>query len=271
MKPISMEVHAAEQGTQFVLRLPDGVLAGKLCGVTEGGGETATLSLGELARQVLAVEDSYISKSLEEAKKRGESVSCREGCAACCRQLVTASVPEACALLDAIEALPDKERQGAEERFADTERRLQEAGLLEPVESINEPSLDGESHYHLASRVYRLGASCPLLESGRCVAYAERPVACREYYVTSPAEACSDPFVNMIRSVRLGVSLRDTLASFCADVLRSELELVPLPLLMRWGRRREGIRLRRWNARRLAETFLAHLEYVAHESRSADM
>src|SRR5581483_5526861 len=93
----------------------------------EAGSETVSVSL-ELptaptrARRMLPVLEKLahevIAVAIGEAVKRGESVSCRAGCGACCRQVVPVSLTEARRLAAVVEAMPAQRRARVRERFA---------------------------------------------------------------------------------------------------------------------------------------------------------
>ena len=70
--------------------------------------------------------------ALEEARTRdtGDRISCQKGCAACCRMLVPVSAPEAFALREMIDGLPDERRHAVLQKLNTTRARLEEADLL---------------------------------------------------------------------------------------------------------------------------------------------
>jgi Fe-S-cluster containining protein len=47
------------------------------------------------------------------------------------------------------------------------------------------------------------GIPCPFLEEGSCSIYADRPLVCREYLVTSPAANCAQLIPGTVRCVPL--------------------------------------------------------------------
>ena len=50
---------------------------------------------------------------------------------------------------------------------------------------------------------FRLGLACPFLEDESCSIHEVRPIACREYLVTTPAEHCANPSAETVRCVPL--------------------------------------------------------------------
>lgn len=276
--------HHLDDGLGYEFSLSDGLFAGPIRGKRDGTdcerdrmsgaaedspGESApgsdiSLGLATLALQVLRDAAAYHEEVERGAKLRGRPASCRKGCAACCRQLVTVSPPEALLLLDTIDTLPGERREQLLARFEQMERRIDEAGLLDGLLRLNDPALTEEDHFRLAGEFHARSLPCPFLERDLCGLYATRPAACREYLVSTPPARCDDPFRQVIEPLPVALPLRDALASLAADVTNSEIELVPLPLLPRWGRKggHEALRRRRWRVRRLAELFVNHVEYA---------
>ena len=129
--------------------------------------------------------------------ERGESVSCRAGCAACCRQLVPIAETETRHIRDLVDAMPEPRRTTVRERFAAARVRLAAANLLEPLWNPTANSRNTE----LGLDYFHLGIPCPLLEDESCSIHPDRPLSCREYLVTSPAENCREPSKATIRRV----------------------------------------------------------------------
>ena len=118
------------------------------------------------------------------AAERGSTISCRKGCGACCRQLVPISRSEGERLLDVIDAMPPERRTEIERRFAAAETILEPAGFSRPT---------GKTDRELSTTYFALGVPCPFLEDESCSIHPERPLVCREYLVTSPADLCAGP------------------------------------------------------------------------------
>ena len=145
------------------------------------------------ARRMLPVFQSLahqvIDVAVAEATKHGETVSCKAGCGACCRQLVPISLTEARAIAALVAALPEPRRSKVRARFAAAATRLEAAGLLEEMRKFDE--MPAEWHRTINARYFPLGIACPFLEDESCSIHRQRPIVCREYLVTSPAERCA--------------------------------------------------------------------------------
>lgn len=131
--------------------------------------------------------------------REGREVSCRKGCGACCRQPVPVGPAEARRLSALVASLPVERRNAVLERFREARRRLGEAGLLAAFEPPGAATLEERRRLGLA--YFALGIACPFLEHESCSIHGERPLACREYLVTSPAEECGRPGPENVRMV----------------------------------------------------------------------
>ena len=148
-----------------------------------------------------AVAEQVVRFAVDDARAVGQEVSCRAGCGACCRQLVPVSPTEARLLADLLDSLPEARRALLGERFAEARTKLAEAGLLERLEH---PDRFPDADLHeLGLDYFAAGVACPFLEDESCSIYAERPIACREYLVTSPPERCARPAQGGVEMLRL--------------------------------------------------------------------
>jgi Fe-S-cluster containining protein len=165
------------------------------------------------------------------AAEAGKAISCRKGCGACCRQLVPISRSEGERLLDLVEAMPRERRGEIKRRFAAAEAILGPAGFGAP---------SGKTDRELSTSYFALGVPCPFLEEESCSIHAERPLVCREYLVTSPADLCAGPLQEGVTPVPVPKF------SLAARRLQDDKdEWFPLALLMAWGRNRPGNNKRR--------------------------
>lgn len=178
-----------------------------------------------------------ISKAVTEAVvarevRAGATISCRKGCSACCKRLyVEVTEAEAYRLQDTIGALRDDHRRRVDARFAEIRKRVLKAGLYDEMLRTNLE--EGDIRERLSLAFYEQNLACPFLEQDACSIYEERPLACREYLVTSPAEECSRPAAGHVRRIPWPWPTFE----FAMRMTRRALDkarLVPLALLPDW-------------------------------------
>ena len=141
-----------------------------------------------VARALPAVHAAYDDCVAETLRAERRSVSCRSGCAACCRHYVSSVEPFELIALDAhLKARPDY----ADLMLAAHHRAERYAGLV-AAEHARAPDRDPEEASDRALHAYFLrGIPCPLLaDDGSCGAYAHRPMACRMFFAESPPRYC---------------------------------------------------------------------------------
>lgn len=146
--------------------------------------------------------DTVVGVALQSIADAGKTVSCAPGCGACCRQVVPISRSEALYLRQCLATLPMERQETLRGRFADACGSFESAGMLDPLRTVD-TILDRQERQDLGMRYFSLGISCPFLENGSCSIYPWRPMACREYLVTSPAHACASPSSSTIALVPL--------------------------------------------------------------------
>jgi Fe-S-cluster containining protein len=156
------------------------------------------------------------------AAEAGQSISCRKGCGACCRQIVPLSRTEGERLLDVIAAMPEERRTALAFRFEQAEAALQQAGLTFP---------SAKPDRELSAEYFALGIPCPFLEDESCSIHTDRPLICREYLVTSPAALCAVAGQEGVTPVAVPK------VSLAARGLQGESDgWFPLATLMAWAR-----------------------------------
>jgi Fe-S-cluster containining protein len=140
----------------------------------------------------------FADRATTRAEAAGRAISCRAGCGACCRQLVPLSPSEARAIAHLVDVLPEPRRTLIRGRFEEALHKLDAAGLLGRM-GTRTPAERTE----LGKAYFEQGIACPFLEEESCTIHPDRPMACREYLVTSPAENCSTPRADNIAKVVL--------------------------------------------------------------------
>lgn len=153
------------------------------------------------------VADALSEEAIADADAAGEPVQCFEGCGACCRQLVPVLPPEADAIRALVRALPPSRRETVRRRAMVNRSRADATGLGEALDEGGGATI--RSRHALSNAWFALRLDCPFLEGGACSIYAERPLACREYLVTSDPRHCTAPTSAVVRRVVLRGSAQE--------------------------------------------------------------
>jgi Fe-S-cluster containining protein len=187
----------------------------------------------ELLPVFRSLADAVVGAAVDATREEGLKVSCKQGCGACCRQLVPISEIEARRLTHVVNDVPEERRAEILGRFERARQRLQDAGLLERVRTPAVMTPEQRKEHGL--EYFRLGIPCPFLEDESCSIYAERPIACREYLVTSPAENCANPTAETVKCVKVPLEVSKTLRSFGGGRNDRTDQWVPLILALEWA------------------------------------
>ncbi|MDR4465606.1 MAG: YkgJ family cysteine cluster protein [Nitrospira sp.] len=182
------------------------------------------------------------------ARELGKAVSCHKGCAACCRMLVPLSAPEAFALRAWIRSRPTDQQEHIARRFSEAKTRLLAQGVWERLVALCDSSLttDDDMLEGVNRSYYALRLPCPFLEEEMCTIYDERPAACRELLVTSPADRCDDLIKNPIDPVLAPIQVSTVLGLLWKELTANPTRLIPLPLALEWAERHDEQSRRTW-------------------------
>lgn len=143
----------------------------------------------DLLPALRTIDDTLIADAQRLSEQSDKTVTCREGCGVCCHQLVPIVPIEARWLVEYVESMPGDRMAIVHSRFGDAVCQLRGTHLLD--QGMEAGTLTGQPLRHLAAEYFHLRIPCPFLEDGSCSIYTVRPFSCREYLVTSPAEACA--------------------------------------------------------------------------------
>lgn len=193
----------------------------------------APIAAKELLPLAQNLSHAIVDATVREVEARGGRISCCKGCGACCRQLVPISEVEARFVAKLVESLPEPRRSEVKARFEEAVERLAEGGLLEKLREPERWYREGYREFGL--EYFRQKIPCPFLEDESCSIYADRPVTCREFLVTTPAKNCQNPSTETIRSVKLPLLVGPALAKLeTRQNAPAEARWVPLVLALEW-------------------------------------
>lgn len=135
-----------------------------------------------LALKVFQDVDELVDRELARSVAQGRPPSCTKGCSHCCRQEIYAPRAE-------VEAIVEWLETSAPHLIPELKPRI--AGWLDWYRT-EYPRLAASGGMR-RDLFHAHGPPCPALIDDVCSIYPVRPVFCRTYYVTSPADACRPP------------------------------------------------------------------------------
>ena len=146
------------------------------------------------------ISDLFAGVGEKEVAAAGEEISCKKGCAACCRQLIPLAEIETHHINELVEAMPEPRRAEIKDRFEKAWRHFTEIGWINRLDaSATASRLERQD---VVVDYFRENIPCPFLEDESCSIYENRPLGCREYLVTSPAEHCFTLSKEKIKGVK---------------------------------------------------------------------
>ena len=210
-----------------------------------------------------ALSDEAARLSEQAAGRNGKQVSCRRGCAACCRQLVAISLVEARALARLVAETPEPRQSEIRARFARAAQRLADISAL-ASDARGDPTPKGiplieTAQQRLAAAWFALRIACPFLDDEACSIHPSRPLVCREYLVTSPPEACSRLFELPVERIEPSVSLGPSLARATARIAGVAVVMIPLVMALQWADEIEAAPSGERDALRVLEILLGEI------------
>jgi Fe-S-cluster containining protein len=190
-------------------------------------------NLTQILPVLQALDDSFIDGVTAQLKEAGQTVSCKAGCGACCRQIVPISIFEAEALSAWIRTLPEAQQEELARRFHQALLKFAQAGLIDRMVKVDWLA-EAESSLKLALDYFYQRVPCPFLEEESCSIHPIRPLICREYLVTSPPEYCCDPAAKRAVPVNLPLHFSRILNVLGAEIENDARGWIPLVFLFAW-------------------------------------
>ncbi len=193
------------------------------------------VTLVQLLPALQTLTSNIVDAAVQVVNAEGYQVSCRAGCAACCRQLIPLSIFEAQSLAAWIRTLPSDQQQALEARFHAALLTLRDRGLLSRLD----PALWNEDTARTEQLVFDYLAAevaCPFLVNESCSIYPIRPLICREYLVTSPPERCAAPVPGQVVGIPMPVKTSSALFKLGEQVEKAPPGWIPLVFLFVWMR-----------------------------------
>lgn len=217
---------------------------------------TEPIRVSDLLPILQSFDNALVAIATDDVEKQGKKISCRAGCGACCRQLVPLSEAEAHYLAALVAEMPPERREYVWDRFQKTLQKLDETGMLSRLREVVELG-DPDERRQLGIEYFQLGIPCPFLEDESCSIHPDRPLTCREYLVTSPAENCKGP--RDIEKVPMPAKLSTVVYRLGNGVGRDQVRWVPLVLAIEWAARHPPEHERRFPGAELFQNIIDRL------------
>lgn len=181
--------------------------------------------------------NSFVDIGIKAVESEGETISCKKGCGACCRQPVPVAEIEAYQLAELVENMPEPRRSEMKKRFDESFAHFAEIGWFEKLsESAGQTHKEQEK---VVMDYFYEGVPCPFLVEESCSIHLDRPLACREYLVTSPAENCANPTAKTVKLIKLPVKPSKTLMKVGQIRQITGVNFIPLVMSLKWAEMNE--------------------------------
>ena len=179
------------------------------------------------------ITNDFVNMSEDNADQLGGKVSCQKGCGACCRQAVPIAEVEAYQLAELVENMPEPRRTEIKRKFAEGVKHFHDNKWFERME--NYPNLSTKERETVVMEYFYDDIACPFLEDESCGIHLDRPLSCREYLVTSPAENCQNPTAKTIKMLPIPAKASKSLQIFGTSEKVKNLVFLPLIRAMEWA------------------------------------
>ena len=229
------------------LGTPDGRIRGQV------RVDTGPMRLADLVPTAHELTGVIAARANHRAGREGKTITCRAGCGACCRQMVPLSAPEAFHLMEMVQDLDPVRRAFYLGRFEAIQARLEAEKMVGPMLDL---AVGSDPQRSLNRKYFAMQMACPFLVDESCSIHPDRPVACREYNVTSSALWCRDPFGNAVEKVPMPLPLSAALAWLTADLTGAPPALIPLTLVPWWVAGHREWNERKWPGLELFRRFM---------------
>lgn len=183
------------------------------------------------------ITSKFVETAVEAFVDKDEEVSCKAGCGACCRQPVPLAEIESYQIAALVEEMPEPVRTKVKKRFAEAVEKLENIDWFDRLKKTLGLPNSKEEIRKLALEYFTQNIPCPFLENESCSIHLNRPMACREYLVTSPAVNCQNPTSENIRQVDLKFKVSEIVRSLWKTENLSEANFVTMIYALEWAKK----------------------------------
>lgn len=227
----------------------------------------AVFRLSDIVPIARTISDRITGIVIEKLQCDGDQVSCQKGCSVCCSYLVPLSIPE---MFRFEEIIRSKSKSKS--------RQLMRSCVLAARSIIKQkpPGIfacetDGQTEQGtvditVVSDWYsNLKVNCPFVLNGICVAYEERPLVCREHFVTISPQLCKEKD-GIALSLDMPVHVSTALSQLTGELEGMESEALLLPFIPVWCEENRYRNDRKWPAFDMVNRFVQILKQMSSKS-----
>jgi len=217
-----------------------------------------------LARTLCTRITDVVLKSIS---SNGGQIACCKGCLDCCRHLIPLSVPEAFRLNEEVSAETGCRRELVWKTCLHAARHiLNRKPPIPLMPQMAEASPASSVDLNLVSKWYSsFQLECPFLYNGVCTIYDQRPLACREHYVTGSARACREER-GAAEVLKMPVQMPNVLGQLASELEGTSVEAVLLPLALVWCEENRQRAERTWPFAMMVKRFFEIVKEMAYEN-----
>jgi len=182
-------------------------------------------------------------------------IPCHTGCPACCSYLVSLSIPEVFCLNREVFLKPKHlSSHILRTYFLAASQIIKHRPPSPPPEQCFPDESANLSELHSLSDWYAsLNLVCPFMYNNQCVIYQQRPLVCREHFVTGSVHGCKGGH-GEAQVVELPVRMANILCQFTRELCAAN-DVVMIPLALAWYEKNKELDERTWPAVKMVKLF----------------
>jgi len=218
------------------------------------------LKLSDLVPMARALCTKVVNAAAEISTDRGRRITCSKGCTYGWRYLAPLSPAEAFRIRDEILVMPvNRRRHYLRSMMIRARYILNHRQRLQEPEEASGLTSQQNSLRNISEWYSSLKLECPFLSDQQCSIHPLRPLACREYLVSSPASLCHFTSPAMPQVIQLPISVAEVLMMTSCRLEGREQEAVMLPFTILWAEENSIRSEQTWQGKVLVETFIESL------------
>ena len=196
----------------------------------------------------------------EKMNHDGIYIPCHKGCYACCNYLVSLSAPEIFRFKQEIFPKSKYSPDTMLRTYLLSARQLIKHRPPEQLTNRLSPNASNAlDDFNPLSRWYAsLNLTCPFLYSRQCSIYHQRPLVCREHFVTGAAQGCRKNS-SKAQAVELPIRMGNILCRLTKELCDVD-DTVMMPLALAWYEENKQLDERTWPAEIIAKLFVEIIE-----------